>query len=331
MKQINWGIIGCGQVTELKSGPAFQKTEGSKLVSVMRRNGEKAADYARRHGVQKWTSDASEVIRDPEVNAVYVATPPDSHARYAIETMRARKPVYVEKPMALNYGECIEMNRVAEETGQKLFVANYRRALPGFLKVKEWIETGKIGAIRYVNLRLIKSFMKGDLNPDNLQWRVKPEIAGGGHFFDLAPHQLDILDFILGPIVQVKGIAANQGGKYPAEDIVSASFKFESGVLGSGIWCFTADPSAAEDTLEFTGEKGKIVFSTFNAIPVKLVTSHGVEAFTYHNPENIQHNLIKTIVNELLGRDVRCPGTGVTAARTARVMDEIVKEYYNRK
>ncbi len=115
--KIKWGIIGVGSVTELKSGPAFYKNENSELVAVMRRDAEKAADYAKRHGVKKWYSSATELINDPEVDVVYVATPPDSHASYAIQAMKAGKPVYVEKPMARTYAECQEMLRVSEETG----------------------------------------------------------------------------------------------------------------------------------------------------------------------------------------------------------------------
>lgn len=124
--EIKWGIIGCGNVTELKSGPAFNKVEDSKLVAVMRRNADLAQDYAQRHNVSKFYSDASELINDSEVNAVYIATPPDSHALYAIEAMKAGKPVYVEKPMAQNYAECMEMIRVSEETGMPLHVAHSR-------------------------------------------------------------------------------------------------------------------------------------------------------------------------------------------------------------
>ncbi|MCD6597119.1 MAG: Gfo/Idh/MocA family oxidoreductase, partial [Bacteroidales bacterium] len=239
MKQISWGIIGCGAVTELKSGPAFQKVQDSSLVAVMRRNGVKAKDYAQGHNVPKWYDNARKLIYDPEVNTVYVATPPSTHAQYAIMAMKAGKTVYVEKPMALNYKECQEMIKVSEETGQKLFVAYYRRALPGFLKVKELIESSRIGQVRYVNIRLNKTFSAGDLNPKDLQWRVNPAIAGGGHFFDLASHTLDYLDFVFGPIIQTNSMVSNQGGKYSAEDIVLANFKFNSGILGTGSWCFT--------------------------------------------------------------------------------------------
>ncbi len=328
MDTVNWGIIGCGAVTELKSGPAFQKIENSNLVAVMRRDAVMAKDYARRHNVPLWYDDAQKLIDDPKVNAVYVATPPSSHARYAVMAMQAGKPVYVEKPMALNYKECREMIEVSGETGQKLFVAYYRRALPGFLKVKELIDSGKIGKVRYVNVRLNKPFAEGDLNPGKLQWRVDPAISGGGHFFDLASHTLDYLDYIFGPIVRANAIAKNQGKKYSAEDIVLANFEFESGVLGTGSWCFTSDPVAEDDTLEFIGEKGKIIYSTFNPVPIRLFTGNKEEVLTYSNPENIQYNLIRSIVEELTGKGMNCPSTGVSAARTSKILDEIVQEYY---
>ena len=106
---INWGIIGCGKVTEVKSGPAFNLANNSKLVAVMRRTGKLAEDYAYRHNVPKWYDNANDLINDPEVDAVYVATPPASHKDYALAVADANKIVYVEKPMALNYSECLEM------------------------------------------------------------------------------------------------------------------------------------------------------------------------------------------------------------------------------
>ncbi len=329
MEQIKWGIIGCGSVTELKSGPAFNKINNSKLIAVMRRDGAKAKNYAQRHKVPKWYDKAEDLINDKEVNAVYIATPPDTHAKYAIMAMKTGKPVYVEKPMARNYKECQEMNEVSESTGVPLFVAYYRRSLPGFLLVKELIEKGVIGDVRFVQIRLTKPFMESDLDSKNLQWRVIPEIAGGGHFFDLSSHQLDYLDFLFGPIIKSNGFAENQAGRYSAEDIVLANFKFESDVLGNGSWCFTSDFSAEEDVLEFIGEKGKIKFSTFNPIPVEVITSNGTELIKYKNPENIQYNLIQSIVDELRG-DGKCPSTGKTAARTSMVMDSVVESYYNK-
>ena len=211
-KKTNWGIIGVGNVTEVKSGPAFYKSEHSNLVAVMRRNAEKAADYAKRHNVSKWYSNASELINDPEVDAVYIATPPDSHANYAIEVMRTGKPVYVEKPMAKNYAECKEMLKVSEETGMHIWVAYYRRTLPAFLKAKELIETGAIGKPLMVNIKLYKQAEEKNQTKDEMHWHVFPEISGAGHFFDLASHQFDYLDFIFGEVKSVKGNAKNIAG-----------------------------------------------------------------------------------------------------------------------
>ena len=226
--EINWGIIGCGNVTELKSGPAFNKVEHSNLVAVMRRNAILAEDYAKRHKVPKFYTETADLINDSDVNAVYVATPPDTHALYAIQVMKVGKPVYVEKPMARTYAECQEMIRVSEETGMPLYVAYYRRSLPAFLKVKELIETGAIGKPLTVNVRLHLAFGERDRFPEKQTWHVKPEISGAGHFYDLASHQFDFLDFVFGKITEVHGIVTNVAGYYEAEDTASAVFSFES-------------------------------------------------------------------------------------------------------
>lgn len=148
MKTVNWGIVGCGNVCERKSGPAMYKTPHSALAAVMRRDAEKAADFARRHNVPKSYTDAAALIADPEVDIVYVATPPGTHRELAVQALEAGKPVYVEKPMAMNHAECLEMIAAAEKAGQKLFVAYYRRALPYFLKVKELLDGGSVGQPR---------------------------------------------------------------------------------------------------------------------------------------------------------------------------------------
>lgn len=329
IQEVHWGIIGCGNVTELKSGPAFSKVEHSKLVAVMRRNAALAEDYAKRHGVPKWYSDANELINDPDVNAVYIATPPDTHASYAIAAMRAGKPVYVEKPMARNYQECQEMIRVSEETGKYLFVAYYRRTLPAFLKVKEIIENGIIGKPLTVNVRLHKSVPERDLKPETQFWHVNPEIAGAGYFYDLASHQFDYLDFLFGPVIQVHGIAVNQAGYYLAEDTVTGTFRFGNGVIGTGSWCFVVAKGNEEDTIEISGTKGKLTFSSFQHGDVTLTTPEGTISFSFQNPENIQHNLIAQVVKALRGES-ECVSTGKSAARTSAVLEEMVKEYYQK-
>lgn len=330
LDKVRWGIIGVGDVTEMKSGPAFYKIKNSELVAVMRRNEGKAADYARRHNVPKWYSNATELINDPDIDAVYVATPPDSHANYAIEVMRAGKPVYVEKPMARNYKECQEMVKVSEETGIPLWVAYYRRSLPAFLKVKELVNSGAIGNSLIVNVKLYKQASENGLEKERLPWRVIPEIAGAGHFFDLASHQFDYLDFVFGPVKNVTGKATNYSGLYPAEDTVTGSWEHESGVLGTGSWCFVVDKSEEIDEIEIIGDKGKIQMSCFIHGKVKVTTPDGVAEMRFNNPENISYNLVQQLVDELRGIG-KCVSTGVSAARTSRVLDEMVKNYYSGK
>lgn len=329
MQRINWGIIGCGNVTELKSGPAFNKVEHSRLVAVMRRDAAQAEDYAKRHQVPRFYSDADLLIHDPEVNAVYVATPPDTHAMYAIKAMKAGKPVYVEKPMARTYAECQEMIRVSEETGMPLYVAYYRRTLPAFLKVKALLDEGAIGKLLTVNIRLHKAFGVKDQYPEQQSWHVKPEIAGAGYFYDLASHQLDYLDYALGPITEVKGIAINRAGFYQAEDTVSAAFTFSSGVMGTGSWCFVVDKNNEEDIIEIQGTTGKITFPCFDKGEVVLITSEGKETYSFQNHENISFYLVEQVVGAFLGEN-DCVSTMYTAARTSFVLEEIVKSYYKR-
>lgn len=321
MKTIRFGIIGCGNVTEVKSGPGFQKADNSSLVAVMRRNGKLAEDYARRHGVPRWYSDAKALIDDPDVDVVYVATPPGSHLEYALAAAKAGKPVYVEKPMALNGAECETMIAACREAQVPLYVAYYRRALPRFLKVKDLLEAGAIGDVRYSTTVQYQPVPKIDVG--EIPWRLQPEQSGGGLFFDLACHTLDILDFLLGPISEVKGFASNQQGQFVGiEDLVTGTFKFESGVHATGTWCFSAFDS--EDRNEIIGSKGKVIFSTFGHEPIVLETAKGRELFPFEAPEHIQQPMIQTIVNDLLGLGV-CVSTGESAARTSRTMDAMIK------
>lgn len=322
---VRWGIIGCGGVCEVKSGPGFQKAEGSSLVAVMRRDADKARDFAARHGVPRWHSDAGALIADPEVDAVYVATPPDGHARYALMAARAGKPVYVEKPMARHASECEAMIDGCRAAGVPLFVAYYRRRLPRFLKAKEILESGGIGAVRSVQVTFAR--VGGAAAPGiPVPWRFVPEVAGGGLFLDLASHTLDILDFLLGPIREARGMAANLSGAHRVEDTVAAVFGFASGALGSGAWSFAA--GHREDRVEIAGSAGRLVFSTFGDDPIRWESAAGTREFSLPNPPHIQQPLIQSIVDELLGAG-KCPSTGETAIRTTRVMDAVLAGWRN--
>jgi predicted dehydrogenase len=321
---IRWGIIGCGNVCEKKSGPAFQRVPGSELVAVMRRNGALAADYARRHGVPTWYDDAERLISDPKVDAVYIATPPGSHLELAQRVAAAGKPAYVEKPMARSHDECLRMIDAVERAGVPLFVAYYRRALPRFLEAKAIVDSGRLGTISGVSYRYCHPVAWPQPGKP-LPWRLIAEHAGAGFFLDLGSHTLDILDFIFGPLENLSGSAANVASDYAVEDRVELTFRSKSGALGSASWNFASASHADRITISGTG--GELALSTFGQEPLELVSAAGVESFDRPNPEHIQQPLIQSIVDELEGRGA-CPSTGVSAARTSEVMDQALFGYY---
>ncbi len=318
MKKIRWGIVGCGDVTEVKSGPGFQRATGSELVAVMRRNGDLAKDYARRHGVPNWYDKAEDLIEDPNVDAVYVATPPSTHMTYALQAIEAGKPVYIEKPMGIDYAECQAVFDAAKAKGVPVYVAYYRRALPYFLKIKQLLDKNVIGDVRSISVSQFKK--PENVDPDHLPWRLVPEISGGGLFHDLGCHTLDVVDMLLGPITSSTGYGSNQSKIGLADDTYSLNFTFENGILGTGLWSF--DAYEDREYNEIVGTHGKIIFTTFSFEPIELHTAKGVESFNIIPPEHIQQPLIQTMVDELLGRGTAL-STGETAIRTTKVMDTV--------
>lgn len=327
MKHISWGFIGCGEVTELKSGPAFNEIEGSHVEAVYSRSKDKVRSYAERHHIKKWYTDAQQLIDDPEVNAIYIATPPSSHATYAIMAMKAGKPAYIEKPLAASYEDCARINRISKQTGVPSFVAYYRRYLPYFQKVKSILDSGTIGTVTNVQVRFSVPPRDLDYNSShNLPWRLQPDIAGGGYFYDLAPHQLDLLQEFFGVITRAHGYCANRAHLYSAEDTISACFLFENGLPGSGSWCFVGHRSAKEDRIDVVGEQGSLSFSVYNYDPIQLITSDGIRNITVPNPSYVQLPIIKAVIEDLQGIG-DCTCTSVSATPVNWVMDRILGKF----
>ena len=326
---IRWGMIGCGAVTEVKSGPGFQKAQGSELVAVMRRRGDLAADYARRHGVRAWYDDAGALIGDPAVDAVYVATPPGAHESVALAACAARKPTYVEKPMARNHAECRRLVDAFTAAGVPLFVAYYRRALPRFVRARDLVAAGELGRITGVSCRLTGPYHRDvearvrDGVP--LPWRLQAEHSGGGLFLDLGCHTLDILDFILGPLAEVRGRAGNVATPHAVEDAVALTFRVAAGALGTAQWNFAS--AARSDEIIIAGDRAELRLSTFGNEPVELRQGERVDRFELPNPPHVEQPMIQSIVDELGGRG-RCESTGVSAARTSAVIDAVLLSYY---
>jgi predicted dehydrogenase len=325
LDEVRWGILGCGAVTEVKSGPALQKVQGSRVVAVMRRTPDLAADYARRHAVPRWYDDAERLVADREVNAVYIATPPGSHLEYALLACGYQKPVYVEKPMARHLTECVRMTGAFRSANVPLFVAYYRRALPRFLKARELVESGALGRITGVSYRFASARHRNLAAGAALPWRLRPEESGGGLFLDLGCHTLDVLDWLLGPLESVSGTAANVASPHDVEDNVVMQFRTASGALGTARWNFAADSPA--DEIVFEGLQGQLSMATFGEDPLELRRASGVERFAIANPAHIQEPMIATVVGELRGL-THCESTGESAARTQAVMDAVLDGYY---
>lgn len=317
---IRWGIIGCGDVTEKKSGPAYQKTEGFEIVAVMRRDAEKAADYAKRHGIQKFYSDADALINDPEIDAVYIATPPDSHKLYGLKVAEAGKICCIEKPLAPSYEDSKAIYEAFKQKQIPLFVAYYRRSLPRFDQIKKWLEANSIGAIRHINWHLSKPASPQDLS-GLYNWRTDAAIAKGGYFDDLASHGLDLFNYLLGNIKEVSGISINQQNLYSSKDALVACWLHESGITGTGSWNFGT--ATREDKVIIYGNQGSIEFSIFDETPVILSNENGkIELFIEH-PENVQLHHVQQMKNQLSDQGIH-PSNGESATHTSWVMDRIM-------
>jgi predicted dehydrogenase len=299
---ISWGIIGCGDVTEVKSGPAFNKVPDSRLWAVMRRQADKARDYAFRHKVPVWYSDAQLLIDDPDVNAIYIATPPLHHEEYTLKAIQTGKPVYLEKPMTLNAAGAKRIARAVQQSGIKLSVAHYRRQQPLFLKIKSLLEEGAIGDVHLVRLQCFQPPQSKLIAATEEAWRLNPSISGGGLFHDLAPHQLDLMIYFFGKPVKATGIATNTGGLYEADDTVSGQILFENGVLFEGTWCFVLPEEQQSDYCEIIGSKGRISFAIFAHQSLTIEVNGNKTQINFNKLEHVQQPMIAKVVAYFLDK-----------------------------
>ncbi|MFV8326687.1 Gfo/Idh/MocA family protein [Flavobacterium sp. ZS1P14] len=320
-KIIHWGIIGCGDVTEIKSGPAYQKTKGFELSAVMRRDALKSADYAKRHRIKKYYSDADSMINDPEIDAIYIATPPDSHKFYALKVAQAGKPCCIEKPMAPTYEDSLTIYNAFKEKDIPLFVAYYRRSLPRFNEVKKWLDANEIGTVRSISWNLNKGASDIDLS-GNYNWRTDAAVAQSGYFDDLASHGLDLFVHLLGAIKDVSGFSVNQQQLYSANDAIAACWIHESGITGTGSWNFGS--GIEEDHVQIVGTKGKIEFAVFDEKPIRMTTKQSQIELVIKHPENVQLYHVENMREHLSGNREH-PSTGQSGLHTSWIMDRIIR------
>lgn len=315
---IRWGIIGCGSVAESKSGPSLMNAPGSALVAVASRRPRSAQEFAERHGIEHWYNSPSELIAAPEVDAVYIATPPSSHCEYALAVARIGKPCCVEKPMAMDSGEALRMINAFTSAGTPLFVSYYRRSLPRFEAIRDLMASNRIGAPVHVEWHLRRTPSLADPDKD---WRLNPKESPGGRFDDLACHGLDLFDYLIGPIAEATGIQSNLQREHGVPEAVSAGWIHACGTTGNGSWLFNAP--FRRDEARIIGTQGEIAFSVFDEAPVRVET--GTESFCLNidTPIPIQICHVERMCRQISG-GLEHPSTGMSAARTVDIMSRIL-------
>ena len=317
---MRWGMIGCGSVTDSKSAPAYQQTAGFTLHGVCSRTLKKAQEYAEKRHIPVVFDTPEALIQSKEIDAVYIATPPDSHLHYALLTAQVGKPCVVEKPMAVNYQQCVQMEQAFEQTNTPLFVAYYRRSLPAFSGIKTWLEQGVIGQVRHVNWMYARAPGEIDLS-GAYNWRTDKNIAPGGYFDDIACHGLDLFTYFWGPVSRVSGVSQNQQHLYSAKDAIAATMLFESGITFTGHWNFAA--SQRVDKVIVTGSKGTLEFGVFDEQPATITTDSEQTQLSMEKPVPIQGDFVQGVAEHLFN-DIPHPSQGTSAAHTSWIMEQIL-------
>ena len=236
--------------------------------------------------------------------------------------------------MACNLADAIAMTESCKKAGVPLYVAYYRRPLPRYLMIKDWIDTGKIGIPRFVH---IQHTFRPECHPvspidpnivtnDNLPWRYNPEIGGGGNFIDMGTHTIDMVDYLLGPICKYDGFSENKAGLYNAEDTVSANFLTSTGVMGTGQWCYVAGSNV--DRMEIVGTIGAVRFSFFDQEPHELEINGEVQLIEAKNPPYFHQPIIQTATDDILKKGT-CPSNWENGLRAMRVQDQIMKSFFS--
>jgi predicted dehydrogenase len=251
---LRWGILGCGDVAERKGGPPLYNVDGSELVAVMRRDAAKAADFAERHGAKRSYSNVGELIGDPDINAVYVATTPDVHCEQAIQAADAGKHVLCEKPMAMNTDECRRMVEACDRNGVALMIAYYRRTYPNVQEMRCRLADGAIGQV--VLARVNHSGYYNPAPGTEGAWRTDPSVSGGGVLAETGCHRVDLLAYLMGDIESARGYAANVHVDYPGDDSAAFALRFANGTHASVN--INWNVGAPVDDLEVFGTKGAL-------------------------------------------------------------------------
>ncbi|WP_254274489.1 Gfo/Idh/MocA family protein [Haloarcula marina] len=315
---IRWAVIGCGDVVERKSGPAFQDSERSHVRAVVSTDGTSAEAYASATGVPIATDDAERVITDPDVDAVYIATPPDTHEGYTRVAAEAGKPVLVEKPMGRSVTEAGTMIEHCDRHSVELFVAYYRRFHPHVEKIRELLTAGAIGE----PCRAVVDY--GHATPAEPGWRERPAVSGGGWFVDAASHRVDLLCYLLGAPTEATGSVRYASGETPTEEIVSLTV-----VIDGTVCTVTSDfvTGTSSDAFRLFGTEGHIVAETLDDGTLVYETADHTGRLDFEPPEITHEGLLTHVEGALLDGETNRT-SGRDALRTEAILDTCVRSGY---
>ncbi|WP_195376644.1 Gfo/Idh/MocA family protein [Anaerotruncus rubiinfantis] len=327
MQTVNWGMIGCGEVTETKTGPGLYLARDSQLVGITSRTLSRAQAWVDRHGHGRVYENAATLARDPEIDILYVATTPDSHKQYALLAAESGKHCYLEKPIAMNMREAAEIQEAFRKSRTRCFVAHYRRGMGRFKRIRELLLAGEIGRVRCIRIFRSQRAVLPDPKTGKRNWKYDPAYSGGGIFFEGDVHLIDLMDFLVGPLTCWQVCADRLTDAYPAEDLASIILRGQEGVLISGLWDYAA--WKPQDEVEICGDKGLIRFHyADNSSPTILENESGTREICVPEERYVGAPQVQDIVDDLLGRG-NCSSTLDTAMRTMEICCGMWQSYLN--
>jgi len=319
MGVVGWGLVGCGDIAAKRVAAALGQAEGSALVTVARARAGLAAEFAERHGARRWHADWRDVLKDAEVDAVYLATPVRLHAEQAIAAAEAGKHVLCEKPMALDVASGERMLAAARAHGVRLGIAYYRHHYPVIARLRELLASGEIGGPVLVQVQAFEPF---DPGPDHPRaWLMRRSESGGGPMADFGCHRIEVLLDLLGPVVGVQGFPDNvRFREREVEDTCVAHLRFRSGAVAVlGVTHAAHEP---RDTLELFGTRGSAHASVLNQGGLRVVTATGAREERHPPHPNLHLPLVEDFVAAV--REGREPlVTGEVGLDVARVVARI--------
>jgi predicted dehydrogenase len=319
---VGWGLVGCGDIAAKRVAAALAQADGSTLVTVARARAALAAEFAERHGARRWQADWRDVLEDPEVDAVYLATPAHLHAEQATAAAEAGKHVLCEKPMALDAAGCERMIAAARAHGVRLGVAYYRHHYPVVARLRELLASGEIGE---PVLAQVQAFEPFDPGPDHPRaWLMRRSESGGGPMADFGCHRIEVLLDLLGPVAEVHGFPDNVRYKErEVEDTCVAHLRFREGAVA--VLAVTHAALESRDTLEILGTRGSAQVSVLNQGALRVLTGGGTREEQHPPHPNLHQPLVEDFVAAV--REDREPAvTGEVGLEVARVMARIYGE-----